>query len=101
MYFSFLLLFTVHCSLLTAVEAKVYIDITSPAFKKLPIAIQEFSGTFGREISDIIRDDLIFTGLFSYIERAAYIENPSQAVQPEELDSYRGRGCCKRLCSRG
>ena len=64
-------------------EAKVYIDITSPAFKKLPIAIQEFSGTSGREISDIIRDDLIFTGLFSYIERAAYIENPSQPFNPK------------------
>jgi TolB protein len=75
------LLFTSHFSLLTC-EAKVYIDITSPAFKKLPIAIQEFSGTSGREISNIIRDDLIFTGLFSYIERTAYIENPYQPFNP-------------------
>ena len=54
-------------------EAKVYIDIDSPVLKKLPIAIQEFSGISGKEISDIIRDDLTFTGLFLYIDRAAYI----------------------------
>ncbi len=73
-----LLLFTVHCSLLTVIEAKVYIDISSPGLKKLPIAIQEFSGTSGKEISDIIRNDLDFTGLFMYIDRSAYLENPSQ-----------------------
>jgi TolB protein len=65
------------------VEAKVYIDISSPAFKKLPIAIQEFSGNSGREISDIIRDDLTFTGLFFYVDRTAYIENPSQSFNPK------------------
>jgi TolB protein len=82
LFFTFLL-FTVHCSLFTVANAKVYIDITSPAFRRLPIAIQEFSGISGREISDIIRDDLIFTGLFSYIERTVYIENPSQPFNPK------------------
>jgi TolB protein len=77
------------CSMLYAlctalcVEAKVYIDISSPAFKKLPIAIQEFSGNSGKEISDIIRDDLTFTGLFFYVDRTAYIENPSQLFNPK------------------
>ncbi len=76
------LLFTFHFSLFTC-EAKVYIDISSPAFKKLPIAIQEFSGNSGREISDIIRDDLTFTGLFFYVDKTAYIENPSQSFNPK------------------
>ncbi|MEW6162593.1 MAG: Tol-Pal system beta propeller repeat protein TolB [Nitrospirota bacterium] len=76
------LLPTVYCLLFTAVEAKVYIDISSPAFKKLPIAIPEFSGPSGKEISDIIRDDLEFTGLFLNIDRSAYIENPSQSFNP-------------------
>jgi len=77
------------CSMLYAlcialcVEAKVYIDISSPAFKKLPIAIQEFSGPSGKEISNIIRDDLEFTGLFLYIDRNAYLENPSQPFNPK------------------
>jgi TolB protein len=77
------LLFTVYCLLFTVAEAKIYIDIDSPVLKKLPIAIQEFSGTSGKEISDIIRYDLTFTGLFLYIDRAAYIENPSQPFNPK------------------
>lgn len=63
-------------------EAKVYIDITSPAMKKLPIAIYDFGGTSGREISDIIKDDLEFTGFFTYIDRATYIEGISQPFNP-------------------
>ena len=78
LFFLFIALFTLNFSLLTC-EAKVYIDISSPAFTKLPIAIQEFSGPSGKELADIIKDDLDFTGLFSCIDRAAYLENPSQA----------------------
>ncbi len=77
-----LLLSTVYCLLSTFAYAKVYIDITSPAFKKLPIAIHELAGTEGKEISDIIRDDLDFTGLFFCLDRNAYIENPGQPFNP-------------------
>jgi len=73
-----LLLFTIHYSLFTVVEAKVYIDITSPGAKKLPIAIFDLEGPSGKEISEIIRDDLTFTGLFMYIDKASYIESVSQ-----------------------
>ena len=68
------LLLTLHSSLFTAAEAKVYIDITSPSAKKLPIAIFDLQGPSGKEISDIIRDDLTFTGLFMYIDKTSYIE---------------------------
>ena len=78
-----LLLFTIHFSLFTFAEAKVYIDITSPVLKKLPVAIEEFSGPSGKEISDIVRNDLEFTGLFLYIDRAAYLETPSQPFDPK------------------
>lgn len=76
------------CSILfalcyTAVEAKVYIDISSPAFKKLPIAIYEFNSLSGKEISKIVRDDLEFTGLFMYIDKAAYVEGPLQPFNPK------------------
>ena len=72
------LLFMLHASLLASVEARVYIDITSPSAKKLPIAIYDLQGVQGRELSDIIRDDLTFTGLFSYIDKASYIEPITQ-----------------------
>lgn len=76
-------LFTFYFSLLTATEAKVYIDITSPSSMKLPIAIYDLQGPLGKEISDIIRDDLTFTGLFVSIDKAAYIEGPVQAFNPQ------------------
>ncbi len=74
---------TILFALCYAVEAKVYIDITSPAFEKLPIAIYDFGGTSGKEISDIIKDDLEFTGFFAYVNRAAYIEGLSQPFNPK------------------
>ncbi len=78
------LLFAIHCSLFTVdAEAKIYIDITSPSAKKLPIAIYDLQGSLGKEISEIIREDLIFTGLFMYIDKASYIEGPSQAFNPQ------------------
>jgi TolB protein len=64
-------------------EAKVYIDITSPVSKKLPIAIYDLQGSSGREISDLIRDDLTFTGLFSIIDKTSYIESASQAFKQQ------------------
>ncbi|MDP2279458.1 MAG: Tol-Pal system beta propeller repeat protein TolB, partial [Nitrospirota bacterium] len=79
-FFTALLIF--NFQLLTC-EAKIYIDITSPAIKKLPIAIQEFSGPEGKQIADIIRDDLEFTGFFLSIDRAAYIESSAQVFNPK------------------
>jgi TolB protein len=83
LYAIFLLLFTVHCSLFTVVEAKIYIDITSPEVRRLPIGIQEFDGDEGKRISDIIRDDLDFTGFFYSIDRAMYIEPNSHPFNPQ------------------
>lgn len=82
----FILLVTCHLLLVTVVtvvEAKVYIDITSPALKKLPIAIFDLLGDSGREISEIIREDLLFTGLFMYIDKASYIESISEPFNPK------------------
>ena len=63
--------------------AKVYIDISSPAFTRLPIVIQEFPGASGREITDIVRNDLDFTGLFTIINKSAYLEDPTQPFNPK------------------
>jgi TolB protein len=72
-------------------RAKVYIDIDAPSGQKLPIAIQEFKITdtkdknlntaiFARsDIIETLKGDLLFTGLFSIIDKAAYIENPEES----------------------
>jgi len=75
-----ILLATGYWLLATSSAEKVYIDITSPAVKKLPIAVQGFIG--GIEISDIVKNDLTFTGLFDCIDEAAHIEKPEQPFNP-------------------
>jgi TolB protein len=81
------LLVTLLCVLIADAYAKVYLDVTSPGMRKLPIAVQEFIG--GKEISDIIAEDLNFTGLFQCVEAAAHMERPDQAFNP---GSWRGTG---------
>jgi TolB protein len=73
------------CSILTAIPAaaKIYIDITSPSVKQMPIAVYDFPGPSGGEISGVIRDDLTFTGLFTCADKASFIESPSQSVDPK------------------
>ena len=72
----FLLFFTLH--FLPFAEAKVYIDISSPAVRKVPIAISEFTGSQGKEVSEVITDDLDFTGVFLCLDKKSFIEAPSQ-----------------------
>jgi TolB protein len=73
------------CSILTAASAgaKIYIDITSPSVKQLSIAVYDFSGSPGSEISGVIRDDLNFTGVFTCADKASFIESPVQPVDPK------------------
>lgn len=75
-----------YCSTNSHAE-KVYIDITSPGMKKLPVAVQNFTG--GKEMSDIVKDDLNFTGLFDCIDDDAQIERPEQPFNP---NSWKGLG---------
>lgn len=73
----------IFCFMVIPADAKVYIDISSPAFTRLPIAIQEFPGPSGRDITEIVRSDLDFTGLFSQLNESAYLEKPSQPFHPK------------------
>jgi len=61
------LLIICHLSLVSVPDAKVYIDITSPAIRKLPISIKTGSSPEAKEIEKIITNDLDFTGLFSFV----------------------------------
>jgi len=61
-------LLTFYFSLLTFADAKVYIDITSPASRKLPVSISYSGHGEAKEILEIIKSDLEFTGFFNFIE---------------------------------
>jgi len=52
---------------LNLADAKVYIDITSPAIRKLPVSITSQGVPEAKEIGEIVRNDLEYTGLFSFI----------------------------------
>ncbi|MCX8069590.1 MAG: Tol-Pal system beta propeller repeat protein TolB [Thermodesulfovibrionales bacterium] len=58
-------------------SSRVYIDVNLPNLKPLPIAIQTFTNL--KELSDIIIDDLSFTGLFECIPENAQVERNEQA----------------------
>lgn len=62
----------------TSAWARIYIDITSPSLRKLPAAITDLAGQPGAEISDIIRSDLDFTGMFNCLDKNAFLESSSQ-----------------------
>ena len=82
-FFCLTLLVIFHVSLFTSVEAKIYIDITNPSAKSVPIAIFDFEGPSGKELSEILREDIIFTGLFQYIDKNSYIESASEPFNPK------------------
>ncbi len=54
--------------LMTSAEAKVYIDIRSPGIRKLPISLHVSKSQAAKELTAIVKDDLEFTGLFSFFD---------------------------------
>ena len=76
-------------------RAEVRIDITRANPEPLPIALPEFFGLsqqetkLGRDIADVIQANLVNSGLFRVIDRAAYNQDSrSLAVRPR-FDSWR------------
>jgi TolB protein len=60
-------LYSVFC-VLTSSHAKVYIDITSPAIRQLPISIITRGTPVAKEIEWVVKNDLEATGLFSFVD---------------------------------
>jgi len=73
-----ILLITFLAFVLTSVpqaEARIYVDISSPGMQQFPIALYDFAPDGeGKKVTDIIRNDLDFTGLFHFTDPAAFIE---------------------------
>ncbi len=61
-------LFTIHFSLSSYSFAKVYIDITAPALRQLPISLNASGHERAKEIAAIVENDLDFSGIFYFID---------------------------------
>lgn len=83
---------------------KVYIDLAGPAFKKLPMGVQEFRDlgpaprspeeralreSIKKELLDAAITDLRFSGFFTLIDRKAYLEAPGSAGLRAEETNFR------------
>lgn len=70
--------------------AQLRVDITEGQVEPIPVAIADFTGPdgqvsiVGRQIAQIISDDLVSSGLFKAVDQAAFIAPPdSPAIRPD------------------
>jgi len=91
--FAFVLLIILH-PLNQPVTAKIYVDIDSPFFKLIPIAICDFNnatmgkGDSGMAVSEDIRKDLMLTGIFNVLNKKGFLED-SVAITEVTVDKIR------------
>lgn len=83
-------------------EAKVYIDIRSPSFRKFPIAIRPFEDPLsphaemrlGLRATEILRSDLDISGFFAFVEGPSG-RGDSGAAGPLRIPAGSGRGAAE------
>ena len=68
--------------------AQLRLDITEGQVEPIPVAIADFTGqdglpsAVGREIAQIISNDLVSSGLFKAVDQAAFIAPPEISSHP-------------------
>jgi TolB protein len=72
-----------------SVAAKIYVDIDSPTFQQIPIAICDFgnqttsatkSADFGITIPDDVKKDLFLTGIFNILNKKSFLEEKDSST---------------------
>ncbi|MBW2309576.1 MAG: Tol-Pal system beta propeller repeat protein TolB [Deltaproteobacteria bacterium] len=74
-------------------EGKLYVDITSPSMRKIPIAIPDFKHMggnsehryLGRTLADIITNDFTLSGYFRTLDRTSFIEGSEAGITREHI----------------
>ncbi|MEE8448401.1 MAG: Tol-Pal system beta propeller repeat protein TolB, partial [Thermodesulfobacteriota bacterium] len=78
-------------------QPKVYLDITSPSFRRLPLAIAEFKNLglgydvqgLRKKIQEVISNDLEMSGLFQLLDPALFLEDPRRAGITKNQTDFR------------
>ncbi|HDL89918.1 MAG TPA: Tol-Pal system beta propeller repeat protein TolB [Thermodesulforhabdus norvegica] len=72
------------CITVGIVYARVYIDITNPSFRKLPVAVPDFKmgnnyhPEFAPSFAEIMRNDLGYSGAFDVLNPEGFLEDPQK-----------------------
>jgi TolB protein len=66
-------------------QQRQYIDVGSPNFRPLPIAVPDFrpgpgAGPEAREMTDVLRRDLALTGLFDLLDPRSFLAAPDEGM---------------------
>src|SRR5512133_2033205 len=64
-----------------AAQERSYVDVGSPNFQPLPIAVQTFQGdgdVRAAEVSDVVRSDLALSGLFDVLDPKGFLADPAE-----------------------
>jgi TolB protein len=64
-----------------AAQQRPYIDVGSPSFQPLPIAVADFQGegdVRGRDVSDVVRGDLALSGIFDVLDPKGFLADPAE-----------------------
>ena len=77
----------------SAARAQLTIDMTKPSFEPVPIAIVDFQGdAVGRQMAEVIRNDLQGSGLFRSIPPASFIQQNLDANAQPRFPDWRQVG---------
>jgi len=77
----------------SAARAQLTIDMTKPSFEPVPIAIVDFQGdAVGRQMAEVIRNDLQNSGLFRSIPPASFIQQNLDANAQPRFPDWRQVG---------
>jgi len=77
----------------SAARAQLTIDMTKPSFEPVPIAIVDFQGdAVGRQMAEVIRNDLQGSGLFRSIPPASFIQQNLDANAQPRFPDWRKVG---------
>ncbi|HEX9051914.1 MAG TPA: Tol-Pal system beta propeller repeat protein TolB [Anaeromyxobacter sp.] len=64
-----------------AAQERTYVDVGSPNFQPLPIAVAAFQGegdVRGSDVSDVVRSDLALSGLFDVLDPKGFLADPAE-----------------------
>jgi TolB protein len=71
-----------------AAQERTYVDVGSPNFQPLPIAVASFQGEAdvrAADVSDVVRSDLALSGLFDVLDPKGFLADPGEGLSAASI----------------